>query len=51
VLRDLGDHAGTQAAYLRALAILERFLSPEHPDIAITQGNLAALNEQTGQYG
>jgi hypothetical protein len=43
VLQDLGDLAGAQAAYERALEILERFLPPDHPKIRIVRGNLKRL--------
>ena len=43
VLRDLGDLAGTRAAFERALAIRERFFGPEHPHTRTSRGHLESL--------
>jgi tetratricopeptide (TPR) repeat protein len=34
----------------RSLAILEKALGPDHPDVAMSLNNLAALHEAQGQY-
>jgi tetratricopeptide (TPR) repeat protein len=36
--------------YRRALAIKERSLGPEHPDVAMTLNNLAVLHKAVGKY-
>jgi hypothetical protein len=41
---DLGDLPGAKAAFERALAILEKFLGPDHPKTQLVRRNLAALN-------
>jgi tetratricopeptide (TPR) repeat protein len=46
----LGDYTGAQPAYERALAIRERALGPDHPDVATSLNNLAALYYAQGRY-
>jgi tetratricopeptide (TPR) repeat protein len=40
---DLGDSAQAELLYRRSFAIAERNLGPEHPDVALSLNNLAAL--------
>jgi tetratricopeptide (TPR) repeat protein len=47
----LGDYAGAQPAYQRALTITEQVLGPDHPDTATSLNNLALLYEAQGRYG
>jgi tetratricopeptide (TPR) repeat protein len=47
----LGDYTGAQPPYERALAIAERLLGPEHPDVAASLHNLAELYRAQGHYG
>ena len=42
-------HAEAEPLYLRALAILEKALGPEHPSVTQTVGNYAALLRETGR--
>ncbi len=37
--------------YKRSLAILEKALGPEHPNVAMSFNNLALLYEAQGRYG
>ncbi len=37
--------------YKRFLAILEKALGPEHPNVAMSLNNLALLYEAQGRYG
>lgn len=46
-----GDYAGAEPLYRRALAIQEKSLGPDHPDVATTLNNLAQLFEDKGDYG
>ena len=48
VLQDLGDLAGAQAAFQRALAIWEQHLGPEHPNLATTVNNLGLVLRDLG---
>jgi tetratricopeptide (TPR) repeat protein len=50
-LRQLGDYAGAQPAYERALALHERLLGPDHPDVAERLYDLANLYRDQGRYG
>lgn len=36
--------------YLRALALFEQALGPDHPQVAMTLGNLALVHQSTGAY-
>jgi tetratricopeptide (TPR) repeat protein len=47
----LGDYTGAQPAYQRALALSERVLGPDHPDVAMSLNNLALLYRAQGRYG
>jgi tetratricopeptide (TPR) repeat protein len=49
-LRLLGDYAGAQPAYERALALHERLLGPDHPDVARSLYDLANLYRDRGHY-
>jgi tetratricopeptide (TPR) repeat protein len=46
----LGDYAGAQPPYARALALRKRVLGPDHPDVATSLNNLAALYRGQGRY-
>ena len=39
----LGDYAKAEPLFKRALAIREKALGPEHPDVATSLNNLALL--------
>ena len=45
-----GKYAQAEPLYLRALAIWEKALGPEHPDVAQSLNNLAALYDNQGKY-
>jgi tetratricopeptide (TPR) repeat protein len=45
-----GQYAKAEPLFERALAIREKALSPEHPDLANSFNNLAALYDNQGQY-
>jgi tetratricopeptide (TPR) repeat protein len=44
-----GNYAEAEPLYRRSLAILERALGPEHPDVAQSLENYAALLRETGR--
>lgn len=44
-----GEWAEAERLYLRSLEIKEKLLGPEHPDLALTLHNLAALFAGTGR--
>jgi hypothetical protein len=46
----LGDYAGAQPAYQRAMALWERALGPEHPGVAVSLNDLAVLYHTQGRY-
>ena len=50
IAHDLGRYAKAQTFYENALAIREKALGPEHPDVAVSLNNLAALYDAHGQY-
>jgi len=50
LLRVQGDYAGARPLYERALAIRERALGPDHPDVANSLNNLATLLSDQGDY-
>ena len=50
VKRKVGDYAAARPLYERALAIREKALRPEHPDVAESLNNLAAVYYEQGQY-
>ncbi len=45
-----GDYAQARALHERALAISEKALGPEHPDVAATLLNLGLVDLSTGDY-
>jgi eukaryotic-like serine/threonine-protein kinase len=45
-----GSYAEAAALHERALAIRERALGPEHPDVAASLNNLAIVHQVTGSY-
>ena len=45
-----GQYAKAEPLYERALAIWEKALGPEHPDVATSLNNLAVLYDDQGQY-
>ena len=49
-LDDEGRYAEAEPLYKRSLAILEKALGPEHPDVAQSLNNLAELYRQQGRY-
>jgi tetratricopeptide (TPR) repeat protein len=44
-----GKYSEAEPLHKRALAIREKALGPDHPDVAISLENLAVLYEQTGR--
>jgi CHAT domain-containing protein len=50
VLSDAGDHIQALPLQLKALAIHEKSLGPDHPDTAIALNNLAITYVKLGQY-
>jgi hypothetical protein len=50
-LRMIGDYAAAQPYSQRALALRERVLGPDHPEVAASLNNLAALYDSQGCYG
>jgi tetratricopeptide (TPR) repeat protein len=49
-LMQAGDYAGAEPLYRRALAIDEKGLGPDHPDVAGDLNNLAGLLQAKGDY-
>jgi tetratricopeptide (TPR) repeat protein len=49
-LTDEGDYAAAEPLYRRALAIDEKALGSDHPDVAIDLNNLAELLRDKGDY-
>ncbi len=45
-----GDDAEAEQIYKRALAIKEKVLGPDHPDVAMTLNNLVVLYKSQGKY-
>ena len=45
-----GQYAQAEPLYQRSLAILEKTVGPEHPDVATSLNNLALLYQAQGQY-
>jgi tetratricopeptide (TPR) repeat protein len=45
-----GRYADAEPLYKRALAIREKTLGPDHPDVAQSLNNLALLYDQQGRY-
>ena len=48
LLQAMGDLAAARPYYERALTVSERVLGPEHPDTAISYGNLGSLVAAVG---
>ena len=44
-----GQYAEAEPLYQRSLAILEKALGPEHPDVATSRENYAILLRKTGR--
>jgi tetratricopeptide (TPR) repeat protein len=49
-LRMIGDYAGAQPSYERALTIMERVFGPRHPYVAVSLTNLGLLYYVQGRY-
>ena len=45
-----GRYADAEPLYKRALAICEKALGPDHPDVAASLNDLAALYSKQGRY-
>ena len=45
-----GQYAQAEPLYQRSLAIREKALGPDHPDVAQSLNNLAGLYDTQGQY-
>jgi hypothetical protein len=45
----LGDYAKAEPLFRRSLAILEKALGPDHPSVATSLENLAALYRQVAK--
>ena len=45
-----GKYADAEALYKRALAIREKALGQDHPDVARTLNNLAVVYKDQGKY-
>ena len=50
LLHGMGLYAQAEPLYARALAIREKALGPEHPDVAMSLNNLAMLHYAQGAY-
>jgi tetratricopeptide (TPR) repeat protein len=50
LLEARGDYTEAEPLYRRALAIDEKVLGPDHPEVANTLNNLAVLLEARGDY-
>ena len=48
--RATGRYAQAEPLFQRAIAIGEKTLGPEHPDLATGLNNLAGLYQDTGRY-
>jgi hypothetical protein len=46
----LRRYADAEPLYKRSLAINERALGPDHPDVALSLNNLAQLYQAQGRY-
>ncbi len=49
-LRTQGRYADAEPLYKRSLAIREKALGPDHPDVASSLNNLGSLYENQGRY-
>jgi tetratricopeptide (TPR) repeat protein len=47
--KERGDYDRAIELYRRSLAIAERIVGPNHPDLLVTLNNLAVLYETSGQ--
>jgi tetratricopeptide (TPR) repeat protein len=47
---DQGRYADAEPLYKRALAVWEKALGPDHPDVATALNNLAQLYKDQGSY-
>ena len=45
-----GRYADAEPLYKRSLAIQEKALGPDHPDVATSLNNLAVLYQEQGRY-
>jgi tetratricopeptide (TPR) repeat protein len=45
-----GRYAEAEPLFKRALAVLEKALGPNHPEVAAVRHNLAALYKDQGRY-
>ena len=50
ILQTIGNYAAAEPLYRRALAIYEKALGPDHPDVATSLNNLAGLLHDQGNY-
>ncbi len=50
LLRIQGQHAAAEPLHRRSLAIYQKALGPDHPDVALSVNNLAGLLGDQGQY-
>ena len=48
--RAQGRYADAEPLYKRSLAIREKTLGPDHPDVAVSLNNLALLYQAQGRY-
>ena len=49
-LHERADYREAEPLYQRSLAIWEKALGPDHPDVALSLNNLAALYDSQGRY-
>jgi tetratricopeptide (TPR) repeat protein len=49
-LNQQGRYAEAEPLYKRSLAIREKALGPDHPDVALSLNNLAGLYDNQGRY-
>jgi tetratricopeptide (TPR) repeat protein len=50
LFKEAGRYADAEPLYKRALAIWEKALGPDHPDVAQSLNNLADLYSAQGRY-
>ena len=48
--RSQGKYAEAEPLYQSSLAIAEKALGKDHPDVAVSLNNLAGLNDTQGKY-
>ena len=46
----MGNYAEAEPLHQQSLAIKEKALGPEHPDVAVSLNNLASLYQSQGKY-